>query len=497
MEANNSIALRQVIMSRSNMTQFIESPPQEFLAKHSTNVDTISPVELYVVIALLVVMSVIGTAGNLCVMCVYLKKKENLVSNHFIIVLAVVDFTTCLVIIPYTIFMEYVEFYVTSDLCCKFYHFLITSNIPFSALIMVAIAVDRYLCICHPFQRVMTMNRAKALSVTLAMFACLLGVFVALIYGVYQIQQPNNSTSTEALIPVSTIAMKQVESVLQFTTSNQDGASFGVSAISPSSDQPVLVNLGLCQINDIYISQTFQWYYHRFFLAMYPFCLFVVVVLYILIFRSVRARRCLRQEQKSKSLALVQSLMSRTKRTSAPTNSLTEDNLIEAAAATPATTPNGDQPPISKGIATVRSTPASSPSAASAAAAAAGAASAAAAWAAAARAEVSTAAPVEQGGQRVARQSQDRRRAVCRDCRVRRDVRTGVLHGHARRARERHRLLSLLRQQRRQPGHLLVHESKLSCRPGQVVLPEGHGTAEVSSGREVRLCKEGRDLREI
>ena len=353
MAENNSTALRQVIMSRSNMTQFIESPTQQFPTKHSTNVETISPVELYVVIALLAAMSVIGTAGNLCVMCVYFKKKENLVSNHFIIVLAVVDFTTCLVIIPYTIFMEYVEYYVTSDLCCKFYHFLITSNIPFSAWIMVAIAVDRYLCICHPFQRVMTMNRAKALSVTLAMFTCLLGVFVALIHGVYQIQQPNNSTSTEALIPVSTFAMEPMESMLESTTLNQDWTSLSISTISPSSDQPVWVNLGLCQINDIYISATFQWYYHRFFLAMYPFCLFVVVVLYILIFRSVRARRCLRQEQKSKSLALVQSLMNRTKRASAPTNSLTQDNLIEAAAATPATTPNGDQPTISKGIATV------------------------------------------------------------------------------------------------------------------------------------------------
>jgi len=96
----------------------------------------------------------------------------------------------------------------------QIYHFLITSNIPFSALIMVAIAVDRYLCICHPWQSAQLMNQARAklvvtalgdrspcpilelwkLVVTaLALFAALIGICVALMYGVYRpINMPHN-----------------------------------------------------------------------------------------------------------------------------------------------------------------------------------------------------------------------------------------------------------------------------------------------------------------
>jgi cholecystokinin A receptor/hypocretin (orexin) receptor 2 len=46
--------------------------------------------------------------------------------------------------------------------------FFITSNVPFAAFIMVAIAVDRYLCICHPFRHLMNAQRAKRITLSLA-----------------------------------------------------------------------------------------------------------------------------------------------------------------------------------------------------------------------------------------------------------------------------------------------------------------------------------------
>ena len=108
-------------------------------------VSTISHTELYVVGALLCTLSLVGTAGNALVIYVFSTtgRKDELVSNLFILVLALVDFTTCLVIMPFTVFMESVEFTVSSDTVCKLYQFLITFNIPFSSLIMAAIAVDR------------------------------------------------------------------------------------------------------------------------------------------------------------------------------------------------------------------------------------------------------------------------------------------------------------------------------------------------------------------
>jgi len=100
-------------------------------------------VALYFVIVYLSILSVIGAAGNALVLYVFCRKRDTLVSTLFILVLAVVDFVTCLVIMPCTAFMEYVDFHIVNDQFCKVYQFLITSSIPFSAMIMVAIAVDR------------------------------------------------------------------------------------------------------------------------------------------------------------------------------------------------------------------------------------------------------------------------------------------------------------------------------------------------------------------
>jgi len=63
--------------------------------------------------------------------------------------------------------------------------FLIACNIPFSLFVMVAIAVDRYLCICHPFTRLLTYRRAKLTAIALALGATTVGLCVALMYGVH------------------------------------------------------------------------------------------------------------------------------------------------------------------------------------------------------------------------------------------------------------------------------------------------------------------------
>lgn len=178
-----------------------------------TSVETTGRAELYVVMAILIFLSLTGTAGNTLVMYVFSQKKDKLVSTLFILVLALVDFVTCLVVIPYTIYMEYVDFEVESDFVCKLYQFLITSNIPFSAFIMVAIAVDRYFCICHPFLHAMTVIRAKLAVAVLALLAAAIGVCVSLMYGVYTLQD-NSSIENSSL------------SSAEFQRLSTDGISF-------------------------------------------------------------------------------------------------------------------------------------------------------------------------------------------------------------------------------------------------------------------------------
>ena len=68
---------------------------------------------------MLAVLSLAGTAGNALVLWVFTRRKDSLVSTVYIISLAVVDLVTCLVVVPFTIYMEHANFCISSDAACK------------------------------------------------------------------------------------------------------------------------------------------------------------------------------------------------------------------------------------------------------------------------------------------------------------------------------------------------------------------------------------------
>ena len=239
-------------------------------------------------------LAVVGSAGNSVVLYVFSKKKDKLTSTLFIIALATVDFITCLVVIPFTVYMEIIDFHLSSDVCCKLYQFFITCNIPFSAFVMVAIAVDRYLCICQPFTRLMTLDRAKVLIGLLAAVAASLGACVAMFFGVYVRSEDVAGNTTE---------LDGVDATL----TPLDSYSATTDAAADADNDDGLINSGQCAANDLILSHEFQWYYQKLFTFMYPACLLVVVVLYALIYHSVLRRRYKRQQEKSKTIALVRS----------------------------------------------------------------------------------------------------------------------------------------------------------------------------------------------
>jgi len=259
-----------------------------------TSYNGVSAIVMYIVCSYLFMLAVVGTAGNALVLYVFSKKKDKLTSTLFIIALAAVDLITCFVVIPFTVYMEVVDFHVSSDVCCKLYQFLITCNIPFSALVMVAIAVDRYLCICHPFTRLLTLRRAKILIGLLAAVAATLGSCVAMFFGVYArpAAAAGNTTELDGISPSTEL----VDNYFPTTAAGLD-----------TDNDDKLINIGRCAENDLILSHHFQRYYQKLYTFMYPACLLAVVVLYILIYRSVLRRRYKRQQQKRKTLALVRS----------------------------------------------------------------------------------------------------------------------------------------------------------------------------------------------
>jgi len=231
--------------------------------------------EMYFIVAMLAVFSVFGCAGNAVVLYVFSTTKDDLVSTLFIIVLAVVDFSTCLVIIPFTVAVELVSYNVRFDALCKLYQFLITSNIPFSAMIMTAIAFDRYVCICFPFSRLLTLRRARFVVLVLAAFAAVLGITGALTHSVYQ----------------------RVREVINSTHHDIATLSLPVDWQNRSDDA---VYTGYCYPTDLILNSQFAQAFQRCYTAIFVVCLGVVVILYSLIYRSVLRQRRKRQQMKAR-----------------------------------------------------------------------------------------------------------------------------------------------------------------------------------------------------
>ncbi|WAR15819.1 CTR1-like protein [Mya arenaria] len=127
--------------------------------------------DIIVITCMLSLFSIIGTTGNAFVLYVFSKKKDKNTSTVFILALASIDFATCIVVIPFSIAVEFQFKKIGCDLTCKIYQFLITSNVPFSSFIMVAIAFDRYFCICRPWTKFLNTKCAIRIIFSLLAFA--------------------------------------------------------------------------------------------------------------------------------------------------------------------------------------------------------------------------------------------------------------------------------------------------------------------------------------
>lgn len=222
--------------------------------------------EITAVVCMLSVFSVIGTCGNGLVIYVYSKKRDKLTSNVFIMALALTDFITSLLIMPYTIIFVYLREYLYYDAFCKIYYFLITSNVPLSAYIMVSIAVDRYLCICHPFLHLLTIPRAKFILISLLGFVAILGLFTALMHSVYSLPAEFAHYLNSSSLPYE------------------------------KCDQ---VYTGFCYPTTSLFSLEFTLYYQKVYSSFFLISLLLVFTLYIMIYKYVTSRRAKRRRQKN------------------------------------------------------------------------------------------------------------------------------------------------------------------------------------------------------
>ncbi|ESO99554.1 hypothetical protein LOTGIDRAFT_158646 [Lottia gigantea] len=241
---------------------------------------------MIILTTMLSIFCVLGIVGNAIAFYIYMKKREKSTSTIFILSLAVTDFLTCLIVVPYTIAAELLQYHLVYDVVCKSYLFLITSNVPLSAFIMVAIGFDRYFCICHPFLHILTVKIAKICVFLLTVFSFALGIITSLQYGVYL----ESSRLIQTELPNDT---------------EYYGEYYYIEPSNESQELPPLPKnftyYGICVPNEIILSNSTSDIYQKIYAALFLFSFIIVAVLYALIYRSILVRRAWRNRCKRAS----------------------------------------------------------------------------------------------------------------------------------------------------------------------------------------------------
>lgn len=250
--------------------------------------------DILVVIGYLMTFSLAGSVGNAFVIYIFSRKREKSTTTVFILVLAMTDFFTCLVIIPFTIYYEVMEKRINSNVQCKVYMFLITSNIPFSAFIMVLIAFDRYFKICRPWNQCLDIRMSKKIVIAVLIFALSLGIIPSLTHGVYPISD-ETSTKENVTTSLGFAGDKQgahngTVMVLNNTAYQDLRPKFPGNVSSNSSDMRRIYE-GYCMPVHEYFSQIFMNTYQNTYASLFLISCAFVTVLYALIFKSITLRR--------------------------------------------------------------------------------------------------------------------------------------------------------------------------------------------------------------
>lgn len=273
---------------------------------------------IIVITCMLSMFGVVGTTGNAFVLYVFSRKKDKNTSTVFILALASIDFVTCVFLVPFTIVMEFRYKKINIDILCKVYQFFITSHMPFSAFIMVAIAFDRYFCICRPWKKFLDIRFAKRILVSLFAFSFTLGLITSLAYGVYHrkitvfrnVTSGNINITSEINGPASNSPINNSLENMYWANncslkwkelSLEDQSLFTNCQLPTYTGQnkklktPIITNdfvfTGFCYPNEVILSRAFRKVYQTFYASLFLIAFIIVFILYALIYKSILARR--------------------------------------------------------------------------------------------------------------------------------------------------------------------------------------------------------------
>ncbi|XP_071094056.1 orexin receptor type 2-like [Haliotis cracherodii] len=141
--------------------------------------------DLYILTAVLSLLFVIGTVGNIIVICVFSRSFIKHTSTYFILFLAIVDLVICMAVLPGVLIKNW-SYPFKLDAVCKIWEFIRMSSIPVSALTLMAIGFDRYYLICMAAEGPLSTSLAKMTIVAIIVIGIIMGLPPTLGVGVYQ-----------------------------------------------------------------------------------------------------------------------------------------------------------------------------------------------------------------------------------------------------------------------------------------------------------------------
>lgn len=193
-----------LINATTTTTRSSSSPVDAKQHQQQGNTEQHSPFVIATLIIIYSIIFLLGTVGNSLVVYVVCRKRSmQSVTNVFIMNLAFSDILMCLLAVPFTPISFFQEYWMLGKFLCHLVPFSLGVSVYVSTLTSLAIAIDRYFVIVHPFKPRMR----RGVCVLLIAVVWLVSISISLplaIYMEYTMDRTNGKAKCNELWPIST-----------------------------------------------------------------------------------------------------------------------------------------------------------------------------------------------------------------------------------------------------------------------------------------------------
>lgn len=149
-----SLSTTPIMFSTTSLAQMIStvnaSAPMTSVTSSEQEHSKLTIVLLGTLYTLIFIIGIVGNGAVVYVVCV--KKSMQSVTNLFIMNLALSDILMCLLAVPFTPISFFQDHWILGKFLCHLVPFSLGVSVYVSTLTSLAIAIDRYFVIVHPFK---------------------------------------------------------------------------------------------------------------------------------------------------------------------------------------------------------------------------------------------------------------------------------------------------------------------------------------------------------